>query len=50
MTRQHWQGGTVPGAKRLEKQTERLPTEKLPREAGHEDSAKIEKGAPDFHR
>ena len=29
---------------------ERLPTEKLSREAEHDDSAKIENGAPDLHR
>jgi hypothetical protein len=29
---------------------ERLPTEKLSPEAGHDDSAKIENGAPDLHR
>jgi hypothetical protein len=51
MSRQHWQGGTVPSAKKGRRsKRERLSTEKLSREAGHEDSAKFENGAPDLHR
>jgi hypothetical protein len=50
MRRQHWQGGTVPSTKVPRSKLERLSTEKVSREAEHEDSRKIEKGTPDLRR